>query len=52
MQEEEALAFEKDPLFQDIIDMRSFDEGAKIADLDVPKLESYKELMIKNMITG
>lgn len=33
MKEAEALNFENDPMFQDIIDMRKFDEAAKIPDL-------------------
>ena len=41
MLEQEALEFEKDPIFQAILDMRKFDEAAKIPGLKVPKIENY-----------
>ena len=41
MLEQEAVEFEKDQLFQPILDMRKFDEAAKIPGLQVPKIEDY-----------
>ena len=49
MNDEEATAFEKDPIHKDILLMRSFDEAAKIKDLEVPNLDFYKDMMKRNI---
>jgi predicted HD phosphohydrolase len=42
---EEAAAFEADPLGPLILQMREFDEAAKVPGLAVPDLESYRPLL-------
>jgi predicted HD phosphohydrolase len=42
---EEAAAFEADPLGPLILQMRDFDEAAKVPGLAVPDLESYRPLL-------
>jgi len=49
MSEEEALAFEQYPLFQLIIDMRLWDEEAKIEGLPVPDLAKYHGMMVRHL---
>ena len=49
MKEEEAIAFEKDPLFDLIIQMRLWDEEAKITDLPVGDLKKYREMIIRHL---
>ena len=49
MSEEEADAFEKDPLFEEIIQMRRWDEQAKIENKPLPDLQQYKILMIDHL---
>ena len=49
MGKKEALSFEKSPLFQDSLDMRTFDEAAKIKNAKVPKLKSYVAMMRRNL---
>lgn len=49
MEDQEGQAFEKDPNFQAILDMRKFDEAAKIPGLQVPKIEDYKPMIEKNL---
>lgn len=46
MEEEEALAFEKDPLMDTIIKMRTWDEAAKVVNptWEVPTLESFRPM--------
>jgi len=43
MSEKEALKFETDEYFQNILDMRRFDEAAKQVDLKVPDFASYSD---------
>ena len=50
MSDEEADAFEKDPLFEEIIQMRRWDEQAKIEHKPLPDLQQYKILMIDHLI--
>lgn len=47
MSEEEALAFEKDPLKQIIILLRTWDEKAKRTDWEVPEFEAYREMIAR-----
>ena len=49
MDESEAMAFEKDPMFDLIVQMRYWDEEAKITDLPVGDLEKYREMMIRHL---
>ena len=42
---EEAAAVEADPLGPLILQMRDFDEAAKVPGLAVPDLESYRPLL-------
>ena len=49
MKNKEGRAFEKDPNFQAIIDMRGFDEAAKISGLVVPTIDDYKDMMKRNL---
>ena len=50
MKSSEGKEFEKDPNFQAILDMRKFDETAKIPGLKVPKIEDYSAMMRANLI--
>ena len=47
MKEEEALNFEKDPLFEVSLRMRTWDEEAKLTDLPLPSLTRYKEMALR-----
>eukprot|EP00047_Mylnosiga_fluctuans_P014431 m.38385 g.38385 ORF g.38385 m.38385 type:complete len:243 (+) comp5500_c0_seq3:473-1201(+) len=49
MTAEEALIFEKDPLFEDCMRLRRWDESAKVPDLAVPPMESYREMMLRTI---
>jgi len=49
MTEEEAAAFEKYPLFSLIINMRKWDEQAKIEHRPLPDLDRYKEMMLHHL---
>jgi phosphonate degradation associated HDIG domain protein len=51
MTEAEAAAFESDELFKEFIDMRFWDEQAKIEDMPLASIEYYKNLMIKYLET-
>ena len=51
MTEAEAAAFESDELFKEFIDMRFWDEQAKIEDLPLASIEYYKNLMVKYLET-
>ena len=48
---EEAAAFEADPLGPLILQMREFDEAAKVPGLAVPGLESYRPLL-EGLVAG
>jgi len=41
MSEAEARAFEADPLFKDMIQVRKLDEVAKVRNLEVAPIEAY-----------
>ena len=49
MTDDEALAFVQYPLFDLIIQMRYWDEEAKIEDQPVPDLEKYKDMMVRHL---
>ncbi|KAK3596244.1 hypothetical protein CHS0354_028415 [Potamilus streckersoni] len=46
MTSEEALAFEKSPLFDIIVRMRTWDEKAKEPDIEMEPLEKYRKLCV------
>lgn len=47
MTAEEAADFERDELFKEFIDMRYWDEQAKIEDMPLASIDYYKNLMIQ-----
>jgi 2-amino-1-hydroxyethylphosphonate dioxygenase (glycine-forming) len=49
MQEEEAAAFEKYPLFDLIIKMRKWDEQAKIEHKPIPDLTRYRQMIVDHL---
>jgi 2-amino-1-hydroxyethylphosphonate dioxygenase (glycine-forming) len=49
MSAEEADAFEKDPLFKQIIQMRRWDEEAKIENKPLPDLETFRQMIIHHL---
>jgi phosphonate degradation associated HDIG domain protein len=49
MTDEEAAVFERDPLFTLIIQMRKWDEQAKIEGQPLPQLEYYHQLLLKHL---
>lgn len=50
MSAKEADAFEKDPLFSEIILMRRWDEQAKVPDTPVPDLSRYRTMIINHLL--
>lgn len=50
MTEEEATAFEQYPLFALIIQMRKWDEAAKVEHLPVADLEHYRTMIIHHLV--
>ena len=50
MSDEEADAFEQDPLFREIVQMRRWDEQAKIEHKPLPDLSEYKSMIIDHLI--
>jgi len=51
MSVEEAASFEKDPLFNDIIQMRRWDEQAKVQNKPLPDLNRYRSLIKKHLLS-
>lgn len=49
MSEEEAKIFETDPLFDDILKMRSFDEQALKPERRELNIEDYKEMLTNHL---
>ena len=49
---EECEAFLRDPDHKVILLMRTWDEAAKVAGLAVPPLESYREMVLRNVAAG
>jgi predicted HD phosphohydrolase len=45
MSEEEAAAFEEDPMHKDILRMRTWDEAAKVVGAVVPLMNDYRGMM-------
>ena len=45
MSDEEADLLEEDPLFREIIQMRRWDEAAKLENQPIPSLDIFKELI-------
>ena len=48
---EEANAFEKDPLFSEIILMRRWDEQAKIQDKPMPDLSQFHDMIVHHLVS-
>ncbi|KAG0171415.1 hypothetical protein DFQ30_000980 [Apophysomyces sp. BC1015] len=48
---EEVQAFEKDPLYQLKIDLRRWDDAAKVVGLQVPGLDTYRAMAIQHLQT-
>ncbi len=51
MSAEEADQFEKDPLFNEIILMRRWDEQAKIQNMPVPDLDLYRTMITNHLVS-
>jgi len=48
---EEANAFEKDPLFTEIVLMRRWDEQAKIQDQPIPDLNHFHDMIVHHLVS-
>ncbi|CAO3607387.1 unnamed protein product [Cunninghamella echinulata] len=48
---DQVLAFEKDPLYPLKIQIRQWDDAAKVVDLQVPDLETYRPIAVKHLLT-
>lgn len=49
MSDEEADLLEEDPLFREIIQMRRWDEAAKVENQTIPSMNVFKELISKHL---
>ena len=49
---EECATFLSDPDHRVILKMRTWDEAAKVAGLEVPPLEAYQEMVVRNVVAG
>jgi 2-amino-1-hydroxyethylphosphonate dioxygenase (glycine-forming) len=49
MMAEEAMDYEKDPLFELIIQMRRWDDDAKLLGKPVPDLDKYRQMIIRHL---
>jgi phosphonate degradation associated HDIG domain protein len=49
MTEDEADLFEEDPMFREIIQMRRWDEAAKIENQPLPGLDPFREMIIHHL---
>ncbi len=49
MSDEEADLLEEDPLFREIIQMRRWDEAAKLENQPIPSLDIFKELIFQHL---
>jgi predicted HD phosphohydrolase len=49
MKVDEAIDYEKDPLFELIIQMRRWDDEAKLLGKPVPDLEKYRQMIIRHL---
>ena len=52
MSAKEAQGFEANPYHLAILRMRSFDEAAKVPGRNVPSLDSYRQMMIRNITSN
>lgn len=49
---EQVKEFETDPLFREKVQLRLWDDKAKVVGLDLPGLEAYKEIAVQHLIRG
>jgi len=49
---DEAEAFEQHPLFHLIVQMRHWDDVAKIEHLEIGELEKYRDMIVRHLIAG
>ncbi|GJJ71080.1 2-amino-1-hydroxyethylphosphonate dioxygenase (glycine-forming) [Entomortierella parvispora] len=47
---EQVKEFESDPLFREKVQLRLWDDKAKVVGLDLPGLESYKDIAVQHLI--
>ncbi|KAF9173636.1 hypothetical protein BGX21_009802 [Mortierella sp. AD011] len=47
--EDQVKEFERDPLFKEKVQLRLWDDKAKVVGLDLPGLESYKDMTIRHL---
>lgn len=52
MTEEEARSFEIDPFRRTIVLMRTWDEKAKVPNIVVPPLESYRDSIFQHVLSN
>ncbi|KAF9347758.1 hypothetical protein BGX26_000786 [Mortierella sp. AD094] len=50
--EDQVKEFERDPLFREKVQLRLWDDKAKVVGLDLPGLESYKDTAIRHLLRG
>lgn len=50
MTEDEATVFEQDPLFKDYLQMRNWDDRAKIQNTPLKDIQYYKEMVVRHLI--
>ncbi|KAG0051246.1 hypothetical protein BGZ83_003953 [Gryganskiella cystojenkinii] len=48
--DEQVKEFEKDPLFREKVQLRLWDDKAKVVGLDLPGLESYKDVAVQHLL--
>ncbi|KAG0323495.1 hypothetical protein BG000_002620 [Podila horticola] len=48
--EDQVKEFEQDPLFREKVQLRLWDDKAKVPGLDLPGLESYKDIVIRHLL--
>jgi 2-amino-1-hydroxyethylphosphonate dioxygenase (glycine-forming) len=49
---EEAAIFESDPLFEEKVLMRKFDDRAKVVGLKVPRISEYRAIATKHLASA
>jgi len=52
MSDEEREAFEQIPHYQDALTLRQWDDLAKVKGLETPKLETYRDIVLKSLSIG
>jgi len=45
--DDEVIEFKKDPLWKEKVALRRWDDAAKVVDLEVPGLESYRSMTLR-----